>query len=191
MISKEIERKMLISKEMYEHLLKEYNCVTSNRILQINYYYDTHDREMHRNGNTLRIRQLDNQLTLQLKTKEKDGNDIRISNEHSISIQVLPQIIRINNINTYYLGELITERVEFSLNSYILFLDKNTYLGKVDYELEIEAKNEEDMPTIVFGLMFNKPSFGKYARFLNCLDTKKQNNRCLKLNRTLSAFFQF
>lgn len=72
------------------------------------------------------------------------------------------------------LGSLSTERYicEYDENI-IVFVDKNNYLDKVDYELEIEFKKNKDIKKIKKILNedltiseINKNCKGKYTRFI-------------------------
>jgi uncharacterized protein YjbK len=70
-------------------------------------------------------------------------------------------------METNYIGFLLTERTTIKANKHTVFLDKNYYLGKVDYEIEIEAAHISDIPKMFLGDELETTSSGKYTRFLN------------------------
>lgn len=77
-----------------------------------------------------------------------------------------------------FVGELVTWRVKFELNNkWTLELDKNEYLGAVDYELECECDNVvmlEELKSYLdakYGIAF-VPSSSKSARFAQRLYNK-------------------
>lgn len=67
-------------------------------------------------------------------------------------------------------GSLNTYRSKFPLGKWTIELDKNEYLGRVDYELECECDSDEslqELKTVLasdYGIVF-KPSLSKSARF--------------------------
>jgi len=123
-----------------EHLKQE-------KIMQINYYYDTSDFMLFNSRATLRVRQIESMLKLQYKYNKNYSGDIRISEEYSEKISELPKTITVNGVETQNIGFMLTERINFSLENCIISLDKNHYLGVVDFEIEVES--EFDLPDIL------------------------------------------
>lgn len=136
----EFEKKLLISKDEYNYLMEHFNyentLLQKNNIKQINYYFDTDDFSMNRQNITCRIRL-------------KDGKYKGIIKQHSLNSEqsTETEIETCNGIenNTFtnmglkLQGELVTERcVIFKDFNCEVSLDKNEYLGQIDYELEIE-----------------------------------------------------
>jgi len=165
MIEKEIERKAILTKEQYESLLGKIVDKPVTKKVQINYYYDTDDYILLSNDETLRVRQIEDKLELQYKYNKKIESGVRISNESCDEINYLPEKIAIDGLIVKRIGFLLTERRSKRFDGYIIFLDKNYYLGKVDYEIEMEAINIEYMPTELYGISFNTVCKGKYTRF--------------------------
>ena len=71
----------------------------------------------------------------------------------------------------YNIGNLITERTDYVIDGYKVSIDKNYYIGTIDYEIEIESDNIIDTNEIYdkFGIEFGDKVTGKYARFINKL----------------------
>lgn len=152
--------------EQYNSILETLADNATSKVMQINYYYDTEDYMLFKNDETLRIRQIDNCLKLQFKYNKYIENDIRVSKESCEEINILPKKIIANEMFTQYIGFLMTERLIIGFNPYTVFIDKNYYLGKVDYEIEIEAKSISNIPRELFGIQLNGICEGKYARFI-------------------------
>jgi len=162
MIEKEYERKSLIDCEKYNLLLNNFTeKFPREDIFQINYYYDTPDFSLLNSGETLRARQIENVLKLQYKYNKTRIDNIRISDEYSEKINELSKIITVNGIETYNIGFMVTERHNFNLENCIVSLDKNYYLGIVDYEIEVETETESDLPDILNEFTFDPDSIGK------------------------------
>ena len=173
MLEKEYERKLLIDFKKYNLLLIDLSeKIPREDIFQINYYYDTLDFTIFYSGETLRIRQIENNLKLQYKYNKTQINNIRISDEYSEKISELPESIIVNGVETYNIGFMTTERHNFNLENCIISLDKNYYLGVVDYEIEVETEKEDELPDILKNLNFESESIGKYRRFAEKLHKK-------------------
>jgi len=165
MIENEIEKKILLTKIEYERLLHNFADNLVKDTMQINHYYDTLDYTLLNNNDMLRIRQIDDNLELQFKYDKRTQNNVRIAKELRKKIGHLPKAISINGLHTNYIGYLLTERKSMEFDFYTAFLDKNYYLGKVDYEIEIEANSISDMPKELFEIKFGVNCSGKYTRF--------------------------
>ena len=173
MTEKEFERKLIIGSGEYEelsHYLSKHS--KQENIMQINYYYDTPDFTLFNASETLRIRQIGDMLKLQYKYNKNYSGDIRISDEYSEKISELPKTITVNGVETQNIGFMLTERINFSLKNCIISLDKNLYLGIVDFEIEVETEKESDLPDILKNLTFNINSSGKYSRFAEKLQNQ-------------------
>lgn len=146
-IEVEKEFKYLVTPGQFKTLLSKCNSKYHfiDEKLQLNYYYDTKDNALNRARTTVRIRQQNENLKLQIKKHNNDGN-LTKSDEYSINVEALPYYLRIPNINDslFLKGVLITERKGFSfLRNSIIYFDINTYLGMIDYEIEIEIDEED------------------------------------------------
>jgi len=179
---KEYEKKQIITKEkqlfIYNYLINKFE---SDRIIQINYYYDNDSFYLYKNNKTLRVRQIDDNLKLEYKYNKSYLFDVRICDEYTANLSSLPNTLRApikeQNDNEYRkVGVLITERYNFKLDDFTISLDKNLYLGVVDYEIEVESEklsNELDFINEL-ELDFKQTSVSKYDRFVTQL--KKQDD---------------
>lgn len=153
----EIEYKNLLSKDEFELLRRQYPFPKEPQT-QTNYYFDTKDRLLANNRHALRVREKNNTVILTLKqpygsnilethetlTKQEalaciNGNMIRKQSivDQLNKIDVAPEKL-------IFLGSLTTERYECSVDNMIMVLDFSMYNSHMDYELEIEAQNEQD-----------------------------------------------
>ncbi len=142
----ENEFKYLLNYEQYERILKKYDY---KRFIQINHYYDSKKLNFTNDGITFRIRQKDDNLQMQLKYPVRRTGHLSVKKEFSTSVKNVP--IKINLMESefskyleydeeiYLMGSLLTERSKYNFDENIVVcLDKNYYLGEVDFELEIE-----------------------------------------------------
>lgn len=165
----EYEHKQLITLDEYNSLMQKldrlYAC---EELLQINYYYDDNNFSLFHKDETLRVRQKADKLTLERKyNKRYASNGERICNENSKTIEFLPSKVRIDNNVYSYLGELVTIRKNYIVDENTISLDISYYLGKIDYELEVESKIEAILPKIIFdSISFENYHDGKYTRFI-------------------------
>ena len=136
----ELEKKLILSKEEYEFLIKHFgydNTTPAKPIIkQINYYYDTDDLSMNRQNVTCRIRFKDGKYKGTIKRHLSDS-------EHSTETDVEVYDGITGNLFTdmglKLQGELATERCVILKDEICeVVLDKNEYLGYTDFELEIE-----------------------------------------------------
>jgi len=175
----EREIKLLISEPMFiDYMNKLNSLVVCKRILQINYYFDTPDFQNYSLGRTLRIRQKDNQLLLQYKYNKQYSGFENMCNEFEIIVDTFPRDISSKDFpcnsmdmaNLYrYVGNLVTERFEYTYAKTIISLDKNYYLGKCDYEIEIEFQDYKQAEDLLKLLSIEKTKShgdGKYSRFV-------------------------
>ncbi len=153
----ELEKKVLITEEEYYTLLKHFK-VSKTPSLQINYYFDTDDYSMNKKGITYRIRAKNNGFVATIK--EHQNRDCSIEQNVGISSTFNPRIFE--DIGLSLQGNLITERSVLFKNNYCkVVLDKNTYLGIIDFELEIEYLET-----------FEKIAFSKLNKIGNVLVSK-------------------
>lgn len=149
----EIEYKILITKDIFEQIIHDYQSKIQKDYIQTNYYF-THPL-LQQKAYMLRIREKNNELEMTLKRpylqhrietnvsitkQEKDNmiNHIMIDNE-------IIDILKKENIPPLELQQqfsLITHRYDIPLEDGLLSIDKNTYLGQIDYEIEFEVQDE-------------------------------------------------
>ncbi|MEX3625422.1 CYTH domain-containing protein [Viridibacillus arvi] len=151
----ELEYKSLFSKEQHEQCieyLKQKLGPADEDKLQVNYYYDNGHLSFAEQGITIRIRQKNEKLKLQIKTPIGNKNkNINAKNEIEADIEELCYSFKIEDTpiisllegEVSLLGVLITERKSWKKeDKFSIDIDKNIYLGVVDYEIECEFKNE-------------------------------------------------
>jgi len=175
MISKEYERKQVLSKENFDECLLRLSSIYScEEIIQINYYYDDEHLSLYKNGETLRIRQVGTKLTLETKKHKQYIGNIRVSDESSESITELPMNISMPYIEAVYIGNMLTIRKNYLLEGCTISLDHCFYLGFVDYEIEVETVNTNEGFSILDGIVsFTSNTRGKYTRFVDKLKDMK------------------
>ena len=144
-------------------------CGTERLI--INYYYDTAARALHKEGITLRIRQIGDRLQGQIKRHDKGAS--ADSNESYFEVSELPSAIRFEGRKAKLLGALVNKRTVFKADGMEFDLDAVSYLGNSDYELEIEfaegKEAEAHAAAISLGVAFLPKRGGKFSRFLKAL----------------------
>lgn len=156
----ELEKKFMLSKEEFDCLISHFGRRMSVA-QQINYYFDTDDFSMNRQNITCRIRLKDGKYKGTVKQHITNTN-------RSIETDVEETRDVYNNafidMGLKLQGQLITKRHIISKNSVCeIALDKNEYLGFVDYELEIEYDNDHEqeaskaLQSIIEVLMNNDP----------------------------------
>lgn len=151
----EQEYKYLLSQADFQHIYdKLSHSHNPTYILNFNYYYDTPDFLLKQFGYTLRIRQINGKLTLEVKRPSQTSGYKRVREETSLPIEELTQKLDVQNIITplpfiitqqpELLGLLVTERTTFYIEEGIkVDLDQSSYLGMTDYELEIEYDSDK------------------------------------------------
>lgn len=129
------EKKLLLTEEEYAFLLKELVGIVP-AVKHIDYYFDTEELTMNEKNITCRIRlKNDNYKATIKKYSIYDKNSV----QSDVDIcQGLQENIFVDFGLTLQ-GELVTYRsVLVSNELYKVILDKNEYLGCVDYEIKIE-----------------------------------------------------
>lgn len=187
----EIEAKVLLLKDEYEKIIEKLNLSKYRKIKQTNHYIDTPDRYLKKNGIALRIREKDEEFELTLKTPLSEGllekneniswRDFEKLTENNYfpdgNIKKFLLILGVKVDELRVLTSLCTERIIVEYDGYDVALDKNSYSGIVDYELEVESSSmdraRDEVKNIlsfcsITGFSFNKVS--KQARALNALE---------------------
>lgn len=137
----EREKKVLLTQQEYLALLRCYHLVGG--ACQTNHYYDTEDYAFNRRGVTCRIREK-NGVYIATKKRHTHGSDA--SEEISMTVHCTPERFPLGNTTAAYKGSLTTKRSKLESNGVDICLDKNSYLGKEDYELELEyCPGKEDI----------------------------------------------
>lgn len=183
----EKEMKILLAKEQYYDLLNVFDF--EKRILQINFYYVDKKGYTNDNNITIRIRAILDKLTLQVKIpyaveqSEDFSPSIHQKSEYSKMIDNIPHFISDAELyelcgqhigNVFLAGFMVTERMEYMWNQDIkVCLDRNSYLSKCDYELEIEHEDhiDEDLIKVINNhkISVGNSIKGKNSRFFEAL----------------------
>lgn len=135
----EFEKKVMLTPKEYD-FLKEYRYAAAKNAVQINYYYDTNDFDLNRKEITCRIREKNGVYTATVKEHLLNGSDCSAENSKVIKDRCDDSIFR--EMGLCCQGRLETFRSTYaSAPGVKIMLDRNAYLGTVDYELEIEYEN--------------------------------------------------
>ena len=138
MTEKEFEKKMLLNKKEFQYLQQTLYNNTCKLTEQINYYYDTPGERLRNRNITCRIRQKENELLGTLKQHYVNGKS-DCSLEKHFAVKDLPKYFTVDTEQVILLGTLYTARLIIPIDASVtLMLDRNIYLGTVDYELEME-----------------------------------------------------
>lgn len=138
----EFEKKVMLTQKEYE-FLKNHRYAASKNTVQVNYYYDTDDFELNRKGITCRIREKNGLCMATIKEHRLNGSDCSVENAQTVNDRYDNSIFI--NMGLSYQGSLETLRGTHVLSAGVkVMLDRNAYLGAVDYELEIEYDRESE-----------------------------------------------
>ena len=166
----EHELKFAASKDDVENLRKKLaeseKAVSVKRGVQINFYYDTDDRSFLSDGTTVRIRQKEDGLTLQIKRHNYYGSNKNL--ETAEKINEIPKAMSVEGQTVKLMGELVTDRTRHILDNGVkIDLDINFYCGLTDYEIEAELpEGMEDIGCVKEFFEGLKPAaLGKVSRF--------------------------
>jgi Uncharacterized protein conserved in bacteria len=189
----EIEFKLLISKEVYNKMILDFEQNSSTKTIQKNYYFDTKSLDLKDKDYSLRVREIENTYQLTLKKpvdfSKKEYNEIidqqtfnNLKNNKLINSEIF-KILKEEgfDLNTLiYYCSLTTKRIEIPYQLGILCLDKNYYFNKVDYELEFEAIDELSgkkaflMLVNSYNLNYKKNCISKISRAFKTLNEKNK-----------------
>lgn len=137
----EFEKKVLLTQEEYRCLLRLADGNVEH-FIQINYYYDSEQLDMNRQGITCRIRKKNDNWEATVKTH---GSENGCSTEETKEILGPWDDGIFRDMKLALQGKLTTTRtVLYSGEGLEVVLDANSYLGIRDYELEIEHTCENE-----------------------------------------------
>jgi uncharacterized protein YjbK len=182
----EKELKAIIDEGTYLRLFENFKW--DEQITQINHYYSDELSIIGDKGISLRIRSINDEYMLQVKFPIAAKGALSAKNEYEEITKEVPSVISSESLryildfdvgDAYLIGELKTERSILDCgNGVLLCLDKNFYLGCVDYEIEIEfsSKIEESLLASLAreGVDFESCAVGKYSRFLKSHEANKE-----------------
>lgn len=183
----EIEAKALISKKDYEKLALKY--MKFGVYTQTNHYIDSADWLLSKEKLALRIREKGNRFEMTLKVPLSQGllekncvwtretfKEFRDNKEFPDGD--IKKMLMMLGIDTSKLGiqtSLVTDRIDVPYENGKLSIDKNSYSGLVDYEVELEHNNEGDAEKFL-------------AQFLNENEVEFTPNKKSKTVRAMEAF---
>lgn len=178
MIEKEI--KAMLTGEEYDGIARLFPW--DSKIPQTNHYYTDNDGTLKKNGITFRVRTIEGKSIIQVKKHINKNSALQISEEKEFPIDILPKSFTENEIEAMtsiksavsYIGDLTTLRYSFMFSDGVeICLDKNDYLDRTDYEIEIEYTSPipDELLEILekVGVRFDKPARGKFSRFMTRL----------------------
>jgi uncharacterized protein YjbK len=179
----EIDYKLLINETQYNGLVANFPGETFS---QTNFYFDNQDHQLKKRSISCRIRTYLDEVELTFKIPRKKGKD-EVTFEH-----VDPETAFTRSDVAFFMarmgiisplihqGTLETIRSTFKLRYGLLCIDKNTYNGITDYEVEYEVyrnlkKGLSEFREILafFGLSYIKDCDSKIKR---CLSTAPQDS---------------
>ncbi|MBC1374706.1 CYTH domain-containing protein [Listeria sp. FSL L7-0091] len=182
----EIEFRNLLTKEEYDRLIEDFRMKEDDFFEQTNFYLDTADFGLKERNSALRIRKLETQYQLTLKTPESRGlmettqilaADQATAITSGANIPVGPvrdtlKEIGINHEDLQVFGSLKTIRAEKDYKKGLLVFDKNFYGSISDFDLEYEVSDYDKGKEIFDKLLreyqiTNHPAENKVARFYN------------------------
>lgn len=163
----EIEAKALVSQADYKKLAKRFSAYP--RYTQTNYYIDSQDRALAKDDIALRIRQIGERYELTLKTPLSEGlleKNCVIGESDFIAFRdqgVFPKgdtsrfltMLGFELSDLRILTSLTTDRIDVEYEGGLLSLDRNTYSGETDYEIEFEYNNL-DGAKVILGKLFEE-----------------------------------
>ncbi len=141
----EYEERVLISENDYKKVIEDMqnNGHECHPFTIENIYLDSKKHKIIKNDMMLRIRNTSNGVhELTLKIKNPGGGHIEINE----TLDSHPQIDEyLNHKFEKYkeITRLITERIEIPFDDYLFVIDKNSYSGIVDYNIEVESSSQE------------------------------------------------
>lgn len=139
----EFEKKIMLTKKEY-CFLKEQRQWSVTAVVQSNHYYDTDDLELSRRGITCRIRERNGYCTATIKEHQTKWEDCSVENSKSVKDRYDDALFR--NMDISYQGSLETVCSKYiPCPGVSVMLDRNSYLGIEDYELEIEYDYDKEM----------------------------------------------
>ncbi len=132
----EYEKKIMLTADEYNTI----GLIRSNDSLpkiQTNYYFDTDDLSMNDKGITCRIRAKDGKFIATIKNHGGKNPDCSVEDNLVEMTEFDTKIF--DTLRLRYQGELVTRRASIHKdNNCEVVIDKNTYGGVTDFELEIE-----------------------------------------------------
>ena len=157
-IAKEFESRIMLTDDEYLSIVSFYMRMYPNKhfIQNTNIYYDSDDLFLRKQGITFRLRIIDevsSELTIKIKGKE---GDVEINDKLNIAqfnVLINQNIFPDGEVKKYLtslpysiseykkITTLFNRRLEIEFDDHLLVVDKNSYSDIIDYNLEIETKD--------------------------------------------------
>ncbi|MFK3937268.1 CYTH domain-containing protein [Alkalihalobacillus sp. NPDC078783] len=181
----EFETKTLVLSDEFKALHTFFQTTNQQATTQHNHYFETLDFGLKDAGSALRIREKNGKSTLTLKQPAHSGGLLEThqsvtEDEQKVAIhknklpdgEVLERVhsLQVQSNDLQFIGTLTTERLEFPYDGGTVCLDKSSYLGVIDYELEFEGTSMEHAEQILTSILKQtniqrKNTPNKVARF--------------------------
>ena len=144
----EIEFKTFITKEKYDYLIGQFD-LEGNIFSQVNYYFDTANLDLLNANLVLRIRKKGSFYKLTSKSHSDNGayeTHILLDEDEALNMIQNGFDANIIGINHFVknICALQTDRVSTPYKDGVVFFDKSSYYGKVDYEIEYEVDSYKE-----------------------------------------------
>ena len=178
----EKELKVLLTEQEYDLIDKHF--IWGDEISQRNHYYVCRDSKL---WSSIRVREIDGEFFLQVKMPVSEDGALFVKKEFEKKLDTLPKELTAGELkeltgadfsDAVYVGDLFTLRKTCVIGDCEVCLDKSEYLGKTDYEIELEYNGEHPAALVseleAMGISFDSPPTGKYARFLQALTGKTE-----------------
>ena len=173
----ETELKSIIDDNTYKKVKRGFNW--EKIVEQENIYYTDKEGILRDKRIMVRIRVIDDVCKIQVKLHKNDDSPIQICEENEYEIDTVPDIIDAQTAlkitgedvgELYKMGRATTKRRTIRRGESELCLDKTTYFGKTDYEVELEYVGKMSADILIklmsLGVSFDKKCVGKFSRFL-------------------------
>ena len=177
-MAEELEMKVLTDGEEFFRclaLLAEHTGSLGDRYVQVNYYFDTPDFALANAHAMLRVRRKKNSLYLQYKNKRQRVGSMLLCDEEEAVLTQFPKTVNPSHffpgapdLECSLLGDLVTCRTDFEFPGAVASFDESVYLGKSDFEIEIEGEAEaiERVAAFLCPQGESKKGNGKFSRFI-------------------------
>lgn len=188
----EIEAKILVTEKEFHQVKNLLSIQESIKVIQTNYYVDDVEGSLRKYGFALRIRKLNQNYTLTLKSPMAEGtleknqtiNEAAYLTYQSSNvfpkglIQDFLEMFGFDTSKLRIITHLTTERYETTFEGRHVSLDKNVYQGITDYEIESEEsslKHAADTLKMLCekaNISYKANHVSKYARAIKLLKEK-------------------
>ncbi len=177
----ETEFKAMLTEERFNVLRSMFEW--DHVIEQTNSYYADSSMLLKQHGITLRVRTIDGLSRIQVKVHKNADSPLQICEENEFETDAIPESFTAEetenltglHVPASLLGSLTTHRYSLMYCDGVeICLDKSDYLGKTDYEIEIEYTGEipQELKAKLAGagIEFKAAAVGKMTRFMQRLN---------------------